>query len=199
MRFCLCLFSFVLLATGAAFAQILPVLPPDQIRVECFYRLTYRPDSTAEATRTETMRLQVGSKLSRFESLNAVRRDSFLTATILAAQNQAQAGGTAPSIKIDAESMAPYKTIFQGLVIYKVTAAKQVVVYDKIGITHYAYPEPAAITWVIMPAKATVAGYDCQRSGPRPCLAGAPGRSGLPAKYLSPRDLTNFTACPASL
>jgi len=46
--------SLLSLASGA---QTAPTLPADQARVECHYRLTYRPDSTSTETRTELTRL----------------------------------------------------------------------------------------------------------------------------------------------
>lgn len=153
-----------LLASFSARAQALPALPPDQTRVECLYRLTYKPDSTATATRTETMRLQIGSKVSRFESLSALRGDSVMKAVFLAAESEAKATGATPTIKMDAQTAQLYRTIFRGQYIYKVATAQQVTVYDQIGTTHYVYQEPSAAAWAITPATATVAGYACQRA-----------------------------------
>lgn len=154
-----CVFFLLLLATTAQ-AQLAPPLSPDQARLECFYRLTYRPDSTAPATRTETMRLQVGSKWSRFESLTALRGDSMLTATVTAAEAQAKATGTTPTINMD----GTYRSGFRGQVIFKTPTALQVLVTDKMGTVPYTYTEPVPVAWAIGTATTTLAGYACQQA-----------------------------------
>lgn len=60
-------YSFACLLPLGAAAQT-PALPADQARLEINYQLTYWPDSTQPATRTDLARLLVGSRLSRFES-----------------------------------------------------------------------------------------------------------------------------------
>jgi GLPGLI family protein len=164
MRLPYCLLAGTLLAAATAHAQTLPALPSDQARLEAIYRLTFRPDSTAPATRTEPMRLQVGSKLSRFESLNALRGDSVLTVAMQAADVQAKATGTTPVLNMNGLGMAAYRSNFRGQVIYKVPTTKRIVVKDLMGIVHYVYTEPTALAWTIGPATATVAGYACQRA-----------------------------------
>lgn len=157
-----------LLVLGVSFpvrAQTAPPLPPDQARVECFYRLTYRLDSTAAATRTETMRLQVGSKWSRFESLNALRGDSIMTAAITAGQAQSKATGTMPTLNMDAMGITTtYRSGFRGQVIFKTPTARQVLVNDVMGSVHYAYSEPAPLAWTVGTATSTIAGYACQQA-----------------------------------
>ena len=78
------------------------------------------------------MRLQLGSKVSRFESLNPVRDDSALSAQIGEGAAQSKATGTMPTLEIDAS----YVSRFRGQVIFEVPAARQVtrqvMVTDKI-------------------------------------------------------------------
>lgn len=146
-------------------AQSAPPLPPDQARVECFYRLTYRLDSTALATRTETMRLQVGSKWSRFESLTALRGDSVTQAAVTAGLAQAKATGAVPTLDLRPLGLTTtYRTGFRGQVIFKTPAAQQVLVNDIMGTVHYAYTEPAPLAWTIGTATSTIAGYACQQA-----------------------------------
>jgi GLPGLI family protein len=159
-----CAFLLIHLATAAQ-AQLAPPLPPDHARIECFYSLTYRLDSTAAATRTETMRLQLGSKWSRFESLNALRGDSILMAAITAGQAQAKAAGSMPTLDMGAMSMnTVYRSGFRGQTIFKTPTTKQVQVADLIGTVHYAYTEPSPPAWAIGTATATIAGYACQQA-----------------------------------
>ncbi|MGI4870622.1 MAG: GLPGLI family protein [Janthinobacterium lividum] len=157
-----------LTATLASFCSLpglaqAPTLSADLCRTECFYRLTYRPDSTVEATRTDQLRLQIGSKLSRFESRNAVYHDSVMAAVFDQA-NKTSGLGETRTIDLRGrglETRRPSTTA----VIYKVSGAQQVAVYDKIGTVAYTYQEPATLlTWAITPDKATVAGYACQRA-----------------------------------
>ena len=144
-------------------AQTTPALPADQARVECRYRLTYRPDSTEATTRTELTRLQLGSKLSRFETENARFLDSTITGAITTA-NLAQQRGETPQVKINNPDRSRFSTFFRGAV-FKVLAAQEVLLYDRIGPTTYYYQEPASpFAWVITSTTATVAGYACQRA-----------------------------------
>jgi len=144
-------------------AQTAPALPPDQARVECRYRLTYRPDSTSAETRTGLTRLQVGSKLSRFETSNALFLDSTITGAITTA-NLAQQRGETPTIRVDNPDRSRFSTFFRG-VVFKVPTTQEVLLYERIGPTTYYYQEPASpFAWVITPTTATVAGYACQRA-----------------------------------
>jgi GLPGLI family protein len=158
---------FLLAATSllplASPAQTAPALPADQARVECRYRLTYQRDSTDAKTRTEFMRLQLGSKLSRCETENALFLDSTMTTT-MAGITLAQQRGETPSFKIDNPDRSRFSTFFRGA-IFKVPTTQQVLLYDRIGPTTYYYQEPASLfAWVITPTTATVAGYACQRA-----------------------------------
>ena len=143
-------------------AQSAPALPPDTARLEGIYRLTYRPDSTAPATRTEAMCLRLGSRLSRFETSNALFIDSTITAA-MASVTLAQQRGETPNINIDNPDRSRFSSFFRG-VLFKMPTAKEVVVYDRIGHTSYIYEEPTPLTWTITPGTATVAGYVCQRA-----------------------------------
>ena len=156
--------SYLLLAgsllAAPARAQTVPGLPTDQVRLEAIYRLTYRPDSTAPATRSELMRLQLGSKVSRFESLTAVRGDSALKAQFDASIAQSKATGTVPTIKMEAS----YVSRFRGQAIFKVPAGRQVVTTDKIEQVPYVYTESSGPVWAIGTGTTTVAGYACQHA-----------------------------------
>lgn len=147
----------------ASLAQTAPALPPDQARVECLYRLTYRPDSTAEATRAEQFRLRLGSKVSCFESKAQLFFDSATTAAFARAE---ALGGPDKVVELNLNGTptSSFVTRFKEK-IYKVPTASVVAVYDAIGTTRYVYQEPASLfTWVVAPTTATVAGYACQRA-----------------------------------
>ncbi len=145
-------------------AQTVPALPADQVRLEIIYRLTYRTDSTAPATRSDIMRLQIGSKMSRFESLNAVRGDSLIEAAFNTSKNQAVTNGSITNIDMGKVDMTSFRTSFRE-VIFKIPAAKQLVFRDRIGLGKFAYAEPLdQLAWAILPTTATIAGYTCQRA-----------------------------------
>ncbi len=151
------------LTVSAAAAQTTPTLPADQCRIEATYRLTYRSDSTNPATHAEPMRLQMGSKLSRFESLNAVREDSLMDAALARAEKKAGPDGVI-HLNLEGAGLEGLRTNFKE-VIFKGPAAGQLAVYDDIGTVTYVYQEPAAaLAWTITPATASVAGYACQRA-----------------------------------
>ena len=150
------------LAAHVGRAQTAPALPPDQARLEAYYRLTYRPDSADATTRTELTRLTLGSQLSRFDTSNALFLDSTMTAT-MAAMTLAQQRGETPTINIDNPDRSRFSSFFRG-VLCKIPTAKETVVYDRIGSTRYVYEEPTPLIWSILPATATVAGYACQRA-----------------------------------
>ena len=147
----------------ASLAQTAPARPADQARVECRYRLTYQRDSTDAKTRTEMLRLQIGSKLSRCENQATLYMDSVLTAAL----NESQAShGDNEHINVNLNNVSSSK--FTGeykAVVFKIPTAGTEVVYDRIGTTKYYYQEPASLfTWVIAPTAATIAGYACQRA-----------------------------------
>ncbi|MGI4762537.1 MAG: GLPGLI family protein [Janthinobacterium lividum] len=147
----------------ASLAQTAPALPADQARVECLYRLTYQRDSTDAKTRTETLRLQIGSKLSRCENQATLYMDSVMTAAL----NESQVShGDNEHITINLNGTPSSKfTSEYKAVVFKIPTAATVVVYDRIGTTKYYYQEPASLfTWVIAPTTATIAGYACQRA-----------------------------------
>ncbi len=162
MRFLLFLLLALLPLTGRA--QSAPALPPDQARIEARYRLTYRPDSTAPATRTEAMRLRLGSRLSRCENMAKVYMDSVMAAAIATAE-VSQAGDDKPlNIDLSHVPASKFHASFEE-VIYKIPTSGTEAVYDNIGMGKYIYQEPAGLfSWTITPATATVAGYACQRA-----------------------------------
>lgn len=147
----------------ASLAQTAPTLPADQARVECRYRLTYQRDSTAAKTRTEMLRLQIGSKLSRCENQAMLYMDSVMTAAL----NESQVShGDNDHININLNGTPSSKfTSEYKAVVFKVPTTGAEVVYDRIGTTKYYYQEPAGLfTWVITPTTATIADYACQRA-----------------------------------
>lgn len=147
----------------ASLAQTAPALPTDQARVECLYRLTYQRDSTDAQTRTEMLRLQLGSKLSRCENQATLFMDSVLTAAIAA--SKASNGDTEHmNINLNGISTSKFAGEYKA-VVFKMSTASAVVVYDNIGTTKYYYQEPAGLfAWTIAPTTATVAGYACQQA-----------------------------------
>lgn len=158
----------LLLALGcllplASLAQTAPTLPADQARVECLYRLTYQRDSTDAKTRTETLRLQLGSKLSRCENLASLYMDSVLTAALN--ESQASHGDNEHlNINLNGTPSSKFAAGYRA-VVFKIPTTATVVVHDNIGGTKYYYQEPASLfTWFITPTTASIAGYSCQRA-----------------------------------
>jgi GLPGLI family protein len=157
------LFTLSCLLPLASLAQTTPALPADQAHVECLYRLTYQRDSTDAKTRTELLRLQIGSKFSRCENRAALYMDSVMNAAL----NESQAShGDNEHININlngtpsSKFAAGYKSV-----VFKIPTTYTVVVHDNIGGTKYYYQEPASLfAWTITPATATIAGYACQRA-----------------------------------
>lgn len=125
-------------STRGGAAQSAPALPPDQCRIECLYRLSYQPDSTDKtdkATRTELLRLQLGSQLSRFESRATLFMDSVVTTAFTNAQ-RLKGTGEVPHINLNGLPTSKFKASLKCL-IYKVPTARQVLVYERIGIARY--------------------------------------------------------------
>ncbi|MCI1188951.1 GLPGLI family protein [Hymenobacter sp. DH14] len=164
MRLRYFLLAGALLALPAR-AQTVPALPAtDQVRLEAIYRLTFRTDSTAPATRSDIMRLQIGSKMSRFESLNAVRGDSLVESAFKTAETQATGSGSNKTIDMGKIDIGAFRTSFREI-IFKIPAAKQLVFRDRIGLGKFAYAEPLdRLAWTILPTTAAIAGYNCQRA-----------------------------------
>jgi len=145
-------------------AQLAPALPPDQARIEARYRFTFRPDSTDPATRTEVLRLRLGSKLSRCENMATVYMDSVMTAAIVAAEPTPSGDDKVANIDLSHVPASRFNARFKE-VIHKVPTAGTETVYNKIGAVQYVYQEPASLfSWTLTPATATVAGYACQRA-----------------------------------
>jgi GLPGLI family protein len=147
----------------ASLAQTAPTLPADQTRVECLYRLTYLRDSTDAKPRTETLRLQLGSKLSRCENLATLYLDSVMNAALHESQ-VSHGDNDHVNINLNGTPSSKFAAAYKA-VVFKIPTTSTVVVHDNIGGTKYYYQEPASLfTWVITSATATIAGFACQRA-----------------------------------
>ena len=146
------------LASRPALAQApTPPLPPEPATLLATYRLTYQPDSTDPATRTDLLYLWLGKGLSLFESQAKFDEDSLVAVFDKLPFNQETAALITPQLMALPQSQFSYA-------IYKTTAPRHLYYYDRIGLQHYHYQEPAPLTWTIEPATAPVAGYACQRA-----------------------------------
>lgn len=143
-----------LLVLGAK-AQTLPGSEPASLLGT--YRLTYQPDSTDPTKRTELQYLLLGKAQSQFESQGKRAFDSLLVAAKELPFNQETTWTISDRIN------ALPRTRFN-FTIYKTTAPRHLYHDERLGRQHYRYEEPAAPTWTLTPATATVAGYACQRA-----------------------------------
>jgi GLPGLI family protein len=157
MRGFLFLVALAALSGFSAMAQM-PALSPEPAVLVGTYRLTYQMDSTNLTKRSDIFYLLLGKKLSKFESRGEQAVDSLLVLF-----------GALPSNNESAQLMLkqwdylPHSHFHYH--IYKMAASQQVYYYDRITTTPYRYEEPAnSLNWTITPAKATVAGYACQRA-----------------------------------
>lgn len=135
-----------------------PPLTPEPAALAATYRLTYQPDSTDPAKRSEILYLLLGKTLSKFESRGEQAFDSLLVVYEGKSINQVDASIATSQLIALAHSRFHYT-------IYKLAASQQVYHYDRITSTRYCYEEPAgSLSWTITPTTATVAGYACQRA-----------------------------------
>lgn len=139
----------------AAQAQA-PALAPEPAVLVGTYRLSYQPDSTNPATRTDILYLLLGKTLSKFQSRGEQAGDSLLAVFEAVPFNQET--GQLLAKQMDYLPRSPFHYS-----IYKTATAQRLYFYDRIGLAHYRYEEPA-LTWAITPTTATVAGYACQRA-----------------------------------
>ncbi len=150
----LCLAVYV----GRAQSAPTPLLTPEAATLVGTYRLTYRPDSTNPAPRSEIMYLLLGKALSQFHSQGEQVSDSLLVEAANIPFSQESTDVLWQKFLASPHSRFHYT-------IYKTMAPRRVYCYDKIGFQHYRYEEPTdAFNWTITPATATVAGYACQRA-----------------------------------
>jgi len=183
MRGFLLLLALVIVSGYAAQAQA-PTLAPEPAALVGTYRLTYQPDSTNPAKRTDILYLLLGKTLSRFQSRGEQAGDSLLAVFAGVPFNSETGQLLAKQMDYLPHSRFHYS-------IYKTATAQRLYFYDRINLMHYRYEEPA-LTWVITLATATVAGYACQRA--TVAVAAGSGRRGLPAKYPSlPRKVPTST------
>jgi GLPGLI family protein len=149
--------SLSLLLPLASLAQT-PALAPEPAVLVGTYRLSYQPDSTNPAKRSEILYLLVGKTLSKFQSRGEQAFDSLLT--VYAGVPVSQAEGSISTSQLIALARSHFH-----FTIYKMVASQQVYQYDRISSMRYCYEEPAgSLTWTISPDSATVAGYACQRA-----------------------------------
>jgi len=145
----------VLASNYAAQAQA-PTLAPEPAALVGTYRLTYQPDSTNPAKRTDIFYLLLGKTLSRFQSRGEQAGDSLLAVFAGVPFNSETGQLLAKQMDYLPHSRFHFS-------IYKTATAQRLYFYDRINLAHYRYEEPA-LTWVVMPTTATVAGYACQRA-----------------------------------
>lgn len=155
----LILLVIISLGSRPALAQApTPPLPPEPATLLGTYRLTYQPDSTDPKTRAETMYLLLGKTLSHFQS-----RGEQLSDSLLAQTNNLPF--TQENLELFSQQLMALPQSRFRYAIYKTTAPpRHLYYYDNIGLQHYRYEEPAALTWTIEPATATIVGYACQRA-----------------------------------
>lgn len=152
--FCL-LLTLAALPGRRALAQT-PALAPEPAVLVGTYRLSYQPDSTDPARRSDIFYLLLGKTLSKFQSRGEQAADSLLTVADAVPFNHENAQLMLDKVRLLPRSLAHYT-------VYKTPG--HLYFDDRIGTTHYRYEEPAgALSWTITPATATVAGYACQRA-----------------------------------
>jgi GLPGLI family protein len=157
MRGFLFLLTLAALLSRSAVAQT-PALAPEPALLVGTYRLSYQPDSTNPAKRSDIFYLLLGKTLSKFQSRGEQAADSLLATFEGVPFNQESAQLLSKQIDYLPRSRSHYS-------IYKTAASQHLYFYDRIATTTYRYEEPAgSLTWTITPATATVAGYACQRA-----------------------------------
>lgn len=129
----------------------------------CVYRLTYLADSSdSKSIRSENFKLLIGDNISRFQSPSSRSRDS-LTAILLAG-----ADSHAPSqekLNFFTKQVFSLPITSFRYVIYKTPSTGKIDYYDWIGSNLYQYTESTAqFRWTITQAKASFAGYSCQKA-----------------------------------
>jgi GLPGLI family protein len=154
--FCL-LLALAALPGRRALAQS-PALAPEPAVLVGTYRLTYQPDSTNSATRTDLMCLLLGKTLSRFTSRATLANDSLLAIFNALPFNQDNL-----NVMSDQLMKLPHSSFRYN--VYKAATTRSLIYDDHIGLAHYRYEEPAGfLTWIITPDRASRAGYTCQRA-----------------------------------
>jgi GLPGLI family protein len=151
------LLTFSGLLPLAGLAQTPPIVPEPAVLVGT-YRLTYQPDSTDPAKRSDIFYLLLGKTLSRFQSRGEQAQDSLVTVADAIPFNHESAQLMMDKIRYLPRNLLHYT-------IYKTVASGHVYFDDRIGLQHYRYEEPAgSLNWAITPTTATIAGYACQRA-----------------------------------
>ena len=154
-------FFFLLLLVGAwwrpAAQAPTPPLTPEPAALVGTYRLTYQPDSTDPARRTDILYLLLGKTLSRFQSRGEQLIDSLLVRAAGMSLHEANSDLLWKQFLAMPHSQFHYS-------IYKTVALRRVCFYDRLGMQSYRYEEPTPPAWTLVPTTATVAGYACQRA-----------------------------------
>ena len=158
LPFPLALFALASLPALTAAAQTPAAPAAEPAQLVGTYRLTFQPDSTDPAKRTETMVLTLGKSLSKFGSRGAQLADSM-------AASSADARLTPENVQaFTSKMMALPRSRFR-YAIYKTAAGRQITHYEPLGVSTFRYEEPAGgLSWTIAPATATIAGYACQQA-----------------------------------
>ncbi len=149
---------FIVLFTPITYLNGQDVEAIDKATYNFKYLLTYQPDSTdVHSARSEDMVLSVGSRVSKFQSLNGYLRDSTFN---IIKRNTTSTG----SSFIDLNSMNLPKTDFSE-VIFKDYVSGTITLREKIYTDHLEYEEPLPLfSWIIGQEKQTINGYSCQKA-----------------------------------
>lgn len=124
----------------------------------CEYKLTYKPDSTADVINHESFILAIDNGLSIFKSVAGISRDSLTDA-------YGKVPFTQENMQLMLGSLKKIPKTNFNYSIYKTASSKSVAYYEKVGRTNYTYQEPADLfDWTITNESNTIAGYKCQKA-----------------------------------
>jgi GLPGLI family protein len=149
---------FVLLLAGGHVGsgqQVSAGSPPLTAEIRCVYRFTYQPDSlNQQSAVSETAFLFIGKQESEYTTQKNLQMDSTMR-TLMTRMQQ---------LPGDRLSVAGLPVTGLNYRIYKRYGTPGVTTFDRIDVSYYRYPEPAALAWELLPARQVVAGYACQQA-----------------------------------
>jgi len=124
----------------------------------CEYKLTYKPDSTIEATKHELFILAIDNGLSIFKSVSGISRDSLTDA-------YSKVPFTQENMQLMLGDLNKIPKTNFNYSIYKTVASKAVTYYEQVGRNKYTYQEPTnSLSWNVINEIATITGYKCQKA-----------------------------------